>query len=168
MPATADLMDAHEAVLQCCELPFRDYGGRVRFHGPVRTVLCREDNALVRAALSQPGEGGVLVVDGGGGLHRALVGEVVAGLAVQNGWAGIVVHGAIRDSAAIKGLPIGLKALGTKPRRPGKSGAGARDVPVAFGGAIFTPGAYLYADEDGIVVSAQKLGNGELGDEEAP
>jgi len=157
MPATADLMDAHEAVLQSCDLQFRDFGGQVRFHGPIRTVLCREDNVLVRATLSQPGRGGVLVVDGAGLLHRALIGDVIAGLAIQNGWAGVVVHGAIRDAAAIRSMEIGLKALGTNPRRCAKTGAGAVDVPVAFGGVIFTVGAYLYADEDGIVVSRQAL-----------
>jgi len=157
MPATADLIDAHEAVLQSCDLQFRDFGGRRRFHGPIRTVRCREDNALVRATLSQPGDGSVLVVDGAGLLHGALVGDVIAGLAVQNGWTGIVVHGAIRDSAAIGALPIGLKALGTNPRRSGKTGSGTADVPVAFGGVIYTPGEHLYADEDGIVVSAQEL-----------
>jgi regulator of ribonuclease activity A len=157
MFATADLIDAHEAVLQSCDLQFRDFGGHARFHGPIRTVACREDNVLVRATLSQSGNGGVLVVDGGGLLHRALVGDVIAGLAIENGWAGIVVNGAIRDAAAIGSMPIGLKALGTNPRRCAKTGLGAVDVPVAFGGVIFTPGTHLYADEDGIVVSERAL-----------
>ena len=99
----------------------------------------------------------MLVVDGGGLLHRALVGDVIAGLAIENGWAGIVVNGAIRDAAAIGSMAIGLKALGTNPRRCAKTGVGAVDIPVAFGGVIFTPGANLYADEDGIVVSAHAL-----------
>jgi regulator of ribonuclease activity A len=157
MFATADLIDAHEAVLQSCDLQFRDFGGYACFHGPIRTVACREDNVLVRATLSRPGNGGVLVIDGGGLLHRALVGDVIAGLAIENGWAGIVVNGAIRDAAAIGSMPIGLKALGTNPRRCAKTGLGAVDVPVAFGGVIFTPGTHLYADEDGIVVSERAL-----------
>jgi regulator of ribonuclease activity A len=157
MRATADLMDAYEPVLQSCDLQFRDFGGRVRFHGPIRTVLCREDNVLVRATLSQPGHGSVLVVDGAGLLHRALVGDVIAGLAMTNGWAGVVVHGAIRDGAAIGAIDIGLKALGTNPRRCAKTGIGVVDVPVAFGGVIFAPGAHLYADEDGIVVAPTAL-----------
>ena len=157
MFATADLIDAHEAVLQSCDLQFRDFGGRTRFHGPIRTVACREDNVLARATLSRPGHGSVLVIDGGGLLHRALVGDVIAGLAIENGWAGIVVNGAIRDAAAIAAMQIGLKALGTNPRRCAKTGLGAVDAPVAFGGVIFTPGAHLYADEDGIVVSEQAL-----------
>ena len=140
MFATADLIDAHEAVLQSCDLQFRDFGGRTRFHGPMR-----------------PGHGDVLVIDGGGLLHRALVGDVIAELAIENGWAGIVINGAIRDAAAIGSMTIGLKALGTNPRRCAKTGVGAVDVPVAFGGVIFTPGAHLYADEDGIVVSEQAL-----------
>ncbi len=150
-------MDAYEPVLQSCDLQFRDFGGRVRFHGPIRTVLCREDNVLVRATLSQPGHGSVLVVDGAGLLHRALVGDVIAGLAMTNGWAGVVVHGAIRDGAAIGAIDIGLKALGTNPRRCAKTGIGVVDVPVAFGGVIFAPGAHLYADEDGIVVAPTAL-----------
>ncbi len=158
MFATADLIDAHEAALQSCDLQFRDFGGRRRFEGPIRTVACREDNVLVRATLAQAGIGGVLVVDGGGLLHCALVGDVIAGLAIENGWTGIVVNGAIRDTAAIGSMPIGLKALGTNPRRCAKTGLGAVDVPVAFGGVIFTPGTHLYADEDGIVISERALG----------
>jgi regulator of ribonuclease activity A len=157
MSSTADLMDAHESILQSCDLQFRDLGGRTRFSGPIRTVACRADNALVRATLSQPGHGAVLVIDGGALLHSALVGDVIAGLALQNGWAGIVVHGAIRDAAAIATMDIGLKALGTNPRRSGKAGTGAIDGTVAFGGVIFNPGAHLYADEDGIVVAPQTL-----------
>jgi regulator of ribonuclease activity A len=157
MFATADLIDAYEDTLQSCDLQFQNFGGQTRFHGPIRTVLCREDNVLVRQTLSQPGHGSVLVIDGGGSLHRALVGDVIAGLAIQNGWAGLVIHGAIRDAAAIRTMAIGLKALGTNPRRCKKTGDGAIVVPVAFGGVIFTPGSHLYADEDGILVSGEAL-----------
>lgn len=157
MFATADLIDAYEDTLQSCDLQFRDLGGRTHFFGPIRTVVCREDNVLVRQTLSQPGRGSVLVIDGGGSLHRALVGDVIAGIAIQNGWAGLVIYGAIRDAAAIKTMAIGLKALGTNPRRCKKAGDGAIDVPVAFGGVIFTPGSHLYADEDGILVSGEAL-----------
>jgi regulator of ribonuclease activity A len=145
-------------------LPLRDYGGRRRFAGAVRTIRCREDNALVRAALSQPGDGAVLVVDGDGSRYSALVGDVIAGLALANGWSGVVVHGVIRDSVAIGAMDIGLKALGTNPRRSAKAGAGETDVPVTFGGVVFTPGAYLYADEDGIVVAPEPLTPGVLSD----
>lgn len=157
MAATADLMDAHDAVVQSCALQFRDLGLRIAFEGAIRTVRCREDNALVKAALQEPGDGAVLVVDGGGSLHSALVGDAIAGLAAGNGWSGIVVNGAVRDVTAIARLAIGLKALGSNPRRSSKTGAGDRDVPVAFGGVVFVPGAYLYADADGIVVAARAL-----------
>ncbi len=157
MHATADLVDAHETLVQSCDLQFRDFGGRARFHGRVRTVRCHKDNALLKRILSEPGEGCVLVIDGGGSLHCALVGDVIAGLGVANGWAGVVVHGAIRDSIAIGGLDLGVKALGTNPRKSTKTSAGEADIPVEFGGVTFNPGAYLYSDEDGILVSPEAL-----------
>ena len=154
--STADLLDVDEALVSC-ELQFKSYGSTPRFFGTVRTIRCEHDNALVRRVLSQPGNGAVLVIDGGGSLHSALVGDVLAGNAVENGWSGIVVNGAIRDSAAIGQLELGVKALGTNPRRSSKTGAGEIDVPVVFGGAVFTPGHYLYSDEDGIVLSPVAL-----------
>jgi regulator of ribonuclease activity A len=155
--ATADLVDQHGDRLQICDTPFRDFGGAVRFHGRIRTVRCREDNTRLKAVLSEPGEGQILVVDGGGSLHCALVGDVIAGLGAQNGWAGLVIHGAIRDVGAMARLGIGVKALGANPRRSAKAGQGEVDMPVGFGGTVFVPGAWLYADEDGIVVSADPL-----------
>lgn len=156
--ATADLVDKHEDSVSSCDLQFRDFGGRLRFAGPIETVRCWLDNALVKSTLSTPGHGRVLVVDGGGALHSALVGDVIAGLAVENGWAGIVVHGAIRDSAAIAALPLGVKALGTNPRKSAKAGLGEVGTPVGFGGVSFIPGTMLYADEDGILVTPSPLG----------
>lgn len=150
--ATADLVDEHGDAVHSCDLQLRSYGGRARFSGPVRTVRCREDNALVKSVLAGPGAGAVLVVDGGGSLHTALVGDLIAGSAVRNGWAGIVVHGAVRDTAAIAGLDLGVKALGSNPRRSAKTGSGEPDVPVAFGGVVFRPGDQLWADEDGVLV----------------
>ncbi|MFF5075413.1 ribonuclease E activity regulator RraA [Actinoplanes sp. NPDC000266] len=97
------------------------------------------------------GEGRVLVVDGGGSVHRALMGDVIAGLAVTNGWSGVIIHGAVRDVAELRSLPLGVKALGSNPRKSTKTGAGERDVPVEFGGCRFSPGARVVADEDGIV-----------------
>jgi regulator of ribonuclease activity A len=154
---TADLIDQHGAALQSCDLQFRQYGGRRRFSGPIRTVRCLEDNVLIRQALSKPGEGGVLVVDGGGSLHTALVGDIVAGLAQDNGWAGLVINGAVRDVEALGGLDIGIKALGSNPRKSAKAGAGEAGVPVSFGGVRFEPGTHLYSDEDGIVVADAPL-----------
>lgn len=154
--ATADLIDAHEH-LQSCDVQFQSFGGSPLFFGSIVTVRCRHDNALLKGVLSQPGAGRVLVVDGDGSLHCALVGDLIAGMAVTNGWAGIVVHGAVRDTAAMAALNLGVKALGTNPRRSAKAGAGQVDVPVEFGGVVFTPGHWLYSDEDGIVVSPNAL-----------
>jgi regulator of ribonuclease activity A len=154
---TADLIDRHGEILQSCDLQFRQFGGRSRFSGRIRTVRCHQDNVLVRQVLSGPGTGQVLVVDGGGSLHTSLVGDVVAGLAQGNGWAGLVVHGAVRDVAALAKLDIGVKALGSNPRKSAKEGLGEVDVPVSFGGVRFEPGAHLYSDEDGIVVAASAV-----------
>ena len=155
--ATADLMDLHEQ-LPSCDVQFRNYGKTARFHGPIRTIRCRHDNALIRRTLSQPGAGCVLVVDGGASLHCALLGDVLAALGATNGWSGIVIHGAIRDSRALSDIAIGVKALGSNPRKSAKTGAGELDVPVEFGGVKFIPGQFLYADEDGIVVNPIPLG----------
>ena len=149
---TADLVDEIGADVRSCDLQFRDLGGRVEFCGPVATVRCFQDNALLKSVLGEPGEGRVLVVDGGGSLHTALVGDVIAGLGRDNGWAGVVVHGAIRDAKMLGGMDFGCKALGTNPRKSTKTGEGERDVTVAFGGVEFSPGDVLYADADGIVV----------------
>ena len=149
---TADLVDRYGPELRVCETQFRQFGGCHAFTGPVRTVSCHEDNGLLRELVQAPGSGCVLVVDGGGSLHAALVGDMLAGAAVTNGWAGLILHGAVRDSAALSGLDLGVKALGTNPRPGGKTGAGAVDVPVSFGGVTFHPGDILYADDDGIVL----------------
>ena len=149
---TADLVDEHGEQLQSCDLQLRQFGGRRRFHGPIRTVACFQDNALVKQVLSEPGDGAVLVVHGGGSLHTALVGDLIAGLAQNNGWAGLVVNGAVRDTEALAGLDLGIKALGSNPRKSAKLAAGQVDVPVSFGGVTFRPGEHLYSDEDGVVV----------------
>ncbi|GGC89512.1 putative 4-hydroxy-4-methyl-2-oxoglutarate aldolase [Tersicoccus solisilvae] len=150
--ATADLWDERGEDLQSVDVPFLDLGGRTRFSGPVRTVRCRHDNALVKSVLAGPGDGAVLVVDGGGLMHTALMGDLIAASAVQNGWAGVIIHGPVRDRAALATLPLGVKALGSNPRKSAKEGTGERDVPVTFGDVTFRPGATVWADEDGIVV----------------
>ncbi len=150
--ATADLADQYGADLRVCEVQFRQFGGRRLFSGPVRTVSCHEDNALLREVLHAPGSGCVLVVDGGGSLRTALVGDLIAGAAQANGWAGLVVHGAVRDSVALAGLDLGIKALGTTPRKSAKAGAGSVDVAVTFGTVTFKPGDVLHADDDGVVL----------------
>lgn len=149
---TADLVDDIGPDVRSCDLQFRQFGGRTEFAGPVSTVRCFQDNALLKSVLSEPGEGGVLVIDGAGSLHTALVGDLIAELARSNGWAGLVVHGAVRDAAALRGIDIGIKALGTNPRKSTKTGAGERDVELSLGGITFAPGDIAYSDDDGIVV----------------
>jgi regulator of ribonuclease activity A len=155
--ATADLCDAHEAHLRSCLLQFRQFGALTRFHGEVRTVKCYDDNVLLRRTLETPGSGKVLVVDGAGYLGSALIGDQIALLAQQNGWAGVVINGAVRDVVALAAIGIGVKALGSNPRKSGKAGIGQVDVPVTLGGVTFHPGDWLYSDEDGVLVSAEAL-----------
>ena len=156
-PATTDLSDAHPEA-QTCDPVFRDYGGIASFHGPIKTLKVFEDNALVRATLETPGEKRVLVVDGGGSTRCALFGGNLGQLAVKNGWAGVVVYGLIRDSVEISQQAFGLKALGTHPRKSEKGLHSAHaDRVVSFAGVTFKPGAWLYADGDGIVVSEQPI-----------
>ncbi len=150
--ATADLYDERGDELDSLALQLHDFGGRVAFDGPVRTVRCHRDNALVKGVLATPGDGAVLVIDGGGSLESALVGDLIAASAVENGWAGIIVFGAIRDRAAIAELPIGVKALGSNPRKSAKAGIGEVDVPVTIAGVAFVPGRHVWADADGILV----------------
>ena len=156
--STADLCDANPDVVQVADPVLRAFGGTPAFCGGVATVRVFEDNVLVRAALGEPGKGRVLVVDGGGSLRCALLGDNVAALAHSSGWAGIVVHGCIRDSVAISTIPIGIRALATSPRKSDKRGEGKRDVVVSFAGVAFEPGAYVYADEDGLIVAPRVLG----------
>ncbi|MEZ0384877.1 MULTISPECIES: ribonuclease E activity regulator RraA [Mycobacteriaceae] len=149
---TADLVDDIGADVRSCDLQFRQLGGRNEFAGRINTVRCFEDNALLKSVLSEPGDGGVLVIDGAGSLHTALVGDLIAELARSNGWTGLIVHGAVRDAAMLRTLDIGIKALGTNPRKSTKTGAGERDVVVELGGIAFVPGETVYSDDDGIVV----------------
>lgn len=160
--STADLCDLHEPELRSGRLRvmapmLRQYGGRASFSGRIVTLRLFEDNSFVRPALEQPGQGQVLVIDGGGSLQRALVGDQLAMLAVRNGWSGIVVHGCIRDSAAIAAMDVGVLALATHPRKTDKNNVGEAGPTLAFGGVTLAPGEWLYADQDGILVSAAKL-----------
>lgn len=157
---TADLYDSYGDLLQVAEPVFRHFGRRTAFAGPIATVKVFEDNTLVRASLETPGRGAVLVVDGGGSMRCALVGDLLAQLAIDNRWAGIIVNGCIRDSVAIDGMNIGIKALATNPARSEKRGEGRKDVAVGFAGVTFTPGHHVYADADGIVVSEKDLTDG--------
>lgn len=154
---TADLYDDYGEQLQVVAPGFGNYGARSAFSGQITTLKLFEDNTLVRETLNQPGVGKVLIVDGGGSLRCALLGDQLAQLAVDNGWSGIIINGCIRDADMIKTMDVGVKALNTNPAKSAKRGEGQRDMVVAFAGASFTPGAYVYADTDGIVVSERKL-----------
>ncbi|MFB3089750.1 MAG: ribonuclease E activity regulator RraA [Gammaproteobacteria bacterium] len=155
--ATADLYDEYQEKLQIASPMFNDYGGNLKFCGPASTVRVFEDNSLVRAALEEPGEGRVLVIDGGASLKCALLGDMLVELGKENDWAGIIVYGCIRDSALIANIAIGVKALNTNPRKSIKKGIGERDVSVSFADVIISPGDYIYADKDGVVISAERL-----------
>lgn len=149
---TADLYDEHGEALTSCDTQLTQFGARSRFQGEIVTVRCHEDNALLKKVVGEPGHGKVVVVDGDGSVHCALMGDVMAGLAASNGWEGVVIHGAVRDVVALAKLDIGIKAVGSNPRKSSKHGTGQHNVPVSFGGAVFTPGAQLVSDEDGVVV----------------
>lgn len=149
---TADLVDEYGDQLRVCELQMRNLGGHQSFAGKIRTIRCHLDNGLVKQTLNSPGDGCVLVIDGQGDLKTALCGDMIAAAAVKNDWAGIVVNGAVRDSAAIQNLPLGCKALGTTPRKSAKAGAGETDCELTFGGITWRSGDTLHADSDGIVL----------------
>lgn len=160
--ATCDICDAHEDQLASGALAvlppvFKAFGRNLRFSGPAATLKVFEDNALVRTALEQPGNGQVLVIDGGGSLRCALVGGNLGVLGVKNGWAGIVVYGCIRDSAEINASAIGVRALATHPQKSIKKGVGDVDLRVMIAGVAVNPGDWIYADEDGVLVAAGKL-----------
>jgi regulator of ribonuclease activity A len=149
---TADLYDERGDELASVSLQFQSLGGRSHFSGPVRTIRCFQDNGLVKSTLATPGNGAVLVVDGGGSLGTALMGDMIAESAVTNGWAGVVINGAIRDRVAIAGLDLGVKALGSNPRKSAKASAGEVDVDVVLDGVTFRPGVMVWCDPDGILV----------------
>ncbi|PLW82960.1 ribonuclease activity regulator protein RraA [Kineobactrum sediminis] len=154
--ATPDLMDAapNAAVI---ELQFRNLGAHPRFSGRAVTIKCHEDNSLVKQCVAEPGDGRVIVVDGGGSLRQALLGDMLAAEAADNGWAGLVINGAIRDVDDIAVTALGVQALGVTPRKTDKRGEGQRDIVVHIGGARIAPGDYIYADNNGVVVSAEPL-----------
>ena len=154
---TADLVDDIGADVRSCDLQLGQFGGRTMFAGPISTVRCFQDNALLKSMLSEPGNGRVLVIDGDASLHTALVGDLIAELGRSNGWAGLIVHGAVRDASTLRTLDIGIKALGTNPRKSTKTGSGQRDVEVTFGGVTFAPGEFAYSDDDGIVVTTAPI-----------
>lgn len=157
MLSTPDLCDEYPSDVRACQLQFVKYGQTSAFSGQIRTVKCFEDNSLVKQLLAEPGKGRVLVVDGGGSLRRALLGDQIAASAVQQEWAGVVFNGAVRDVDEINALALGVRALGSTPLKTEKRGEGQIDIPVAFGNVEFHPGQYLYADNNGVIVSEKEL-----------
>lgn len=155
---TTDLCDAHPDKVNIAEpIGFKHYGGNTLFNGEIYTIKCFEDNSYVRKALETDGTGKVLVVDGGGSMRCALLGDMLGELAVKNKWTGVIVYGCIRDSAAMAKLPLGVMALATIPLKSNKRNEGQENIALRFAGVTFTPGHVLYADEDGIITSAASL-----------
>ncbi len=155
---TTDLCDAHSDLLKVAEpIGFKDYGGKKIFHGEIVTLKCFENNPMVRSTLETAGEGKVLVVDGGGSMRCAMLGDMLGGEAFKNKWNGVIVYGCVRDSADLAKIEIGVKALNTHPHKSSKTVMGDKDIPVRFAGVTFIPGEFVYCDEDGIVVSKELL-----------
>ena len=152
MISTADILDEHGDRAAVCELMLPQFGAVTAFSGAIATVRCHEDNVVLTEYVSSPGGGRVLVIDGGGSSRVALLGDNIAGIARDSGWAGLVINGCVRDVVALREVEIGIRALGSNPRRSRKNGGGEVDVAVRFGNIEFTPGATLHADDDGIVV----------------
>lgn len=156
---TPDLCDDFPNDVRVLAPMLNNYGGKRNFYGKVVTVKCFEDNSVVKEQASQPGNGKVLVVDGGGSLRKALLGDMIAENAVKNGWSGFIIYGCIRDIDAISMLDLGVQALNTIPLKTEKRGIGDLNVPITFGGLTINPGEFIYADNNGVVVSEKPLIN---------
>ncbi len=154
---TPDLCDANPGEVEVLEPVFTNYGGRRSFGGKIVTIKCFEDNSLIKLHASKPGKGKVMVVDGGGSLKKSLLGDMIAGNAVKNGWEGFIIYGCIRDIDAIAELDLGVQALNSIPLKTEKLGVGELNVPIEFAGVSFKPGAFIYADNNGIITSAKAL-----------
>jgi regulator of ribonuclease activity A len=155
---TTDLCDQFPGQVHIAQpIGLRHFGGKKIFNGKIVTLKCFEDNSFVRRLLETDGTGSILVVDGGGSKRCALLGDLLAALAIKNNWKGIVVYGCIRDSAAISQMDLGVLALDTMPMKSNKRNEGQENIPVMFAGITFTPGHFIYADEDGIIVSETEL-----------
>ena len=155
--STPDICDEFPAELQVLEPLFSEYGDSEQFSGEVVTIKCFEDNTLLKQTLGTDGSGKVMVVDGGGSLRRALLGDILAAMAADNGWQGVVINGCVRDVEILKTIRLGVRALNSHPVRSDKRNEGQLNVPLAFAGANIKPGQYLYADENGILVANSKL-----------
>ena len=154
---TCDLCDDHPQDVRVCEPLFGSFGGRSAFGGEIVTVKCHEDNSRVKELLATPGKGKVLVVDGGGSLRCALMGDMIGESAVQNGWEGVIIYGCVRDVDALAELDLGVHALASIPLKSVRKGVGETGLDVTFGGVTFPQGHYVYADNNGVIVSAKSL-----------
>ena len=154
---TPDLCDENPEDVRVLEPMLGNFGGLDSFYGEIVTIKCFEDNSLVKEQAGLPGNGRVMVVDGGGSLRRALLGDMIAEAAVKNGWAGLIIYGCVRDVDALAELPLGVQAMASIPVKTEKRGLGDLNVPVTFGGVRFNPGEYVYADNNGVVTSAKAL-----------
>ena len=155
--STPDLCDLYPELIRVAEPIFKSFGGRSSFGGEIVTVKCLEDNSAVKESAGKPGHGKVMVVDGGGSLRKALLGDLIAETARKNGWEGLIIYGAVRDVDTLSGLDLGIKALASIPLKTERKGLGELNVPVTFGGVTFIPGEYVYADSTGIIVSSKPL-----------
>ncbi|WP_317930601.1 ribonuclease E activity regulator RraA [Halioxenophilus sp. WMMB6] len=154
---TPDLCDAFPDDVQVLQPMLRNFGGNHSFGGEIVTIKCHEDNSLVKEQASLPGRGRVMVVDGGGSLRKALLGDMIAEAAVKNGWAGLIIYGCVRDVDALAELPLGVQALASIPLKTEKRGIGDFNRSVSFGGVTFEPGAFVYADNNGVIVAPKVL-----------
>lgn len=154
---TPDICDEHLDRLQVLEPRFTEFGGKEKFSGEIVTIKCFEDNSLVKQALGSAGHGKVLVVDGGGSLRCALLGDLLAAMAVQNGWQGVLVNGCVRDVEILQNMDLGVRALNCYPLKSQKRNEGQLNVLVRFAGVSFEPGQHLYADKNGIVLASENL-----------
>ena len=157
MKSVPDLCDEYSETVQVLEPIFSNYGGHESFSGPIVTVKCFEDNSLVKALVDTPGDGRVIVVDGGGSMRRACLGDMLADKASKNGWSGFLIYGCIRDVDEISSIGIGVQALGVHPMKTEKKGAGEQQITVAFAGVSIQPNEYLYADNNGVIISRRAL-----------
>ena len=155
--ATPDIADAFPDDVNALDLDLKNYGGNTHFCGEVVTVKCHEDNSLLKSLVATPGNGRVIVVDGGGSRRRALLGDMLAEQAAENGWSGLVINGVIRDVDEIGAISLGVKALGTVPLKTEKLGHGQQGIPLHIGGVNVHPGDWVYADNNGVLVASRKL-----------
>lgn len=155
--STPDLCDDYPDLVKVLEPMLANYGGRDTFGGEIVTIKCHEDNSLVKEHAGKPGHGKVMVVDGGGSLRRALLGDMIAENAVRNGWEGFIIYGCVRDVDALASLDLGVQAMGSVPLKTDKRNIGDLNIPLIFGGVTFKPGDYVYADNNGVIVSPEAL-----------